>query len=131
MKKALFFLVFLCSIAIVSAQEIEIKKGIISIDGKECLKMTNEDAVSVSFTDMSGNELFFLRFIHDSPYAKLYNKVVFPEQKLSFTSESYIYTKKLLVDKLVKAKVIEDCKINIANLEKFIMKYDENVERPR
>ena len=90
--------------------------------------MSKEDAVSVSFTDMEGNDLIFLRFIHNSKFAKLYTKVTFIDQKLSFTSQSYIYTKKLLIKKLINNNVIQDCKINVANLEKFIMKYDENVE---
>lgn len=91
--------------------------------------MSKEDAVSVSFSDMEGNEIIFLRFIHDSKYAKLYNKVTFVDQKLSFTSQSYIYTKKMLIKKLIKDNVIQDCKINLENLNKFIMKYDENVEK--
>lgn len=116
---------FFCS---TFSQDVDFKKGLVIIDGKECLKMSNEDAVSVSFTDMDGNDLIFLRFIHNSKFGKLYNKVTFIGQKVSFTSQSYIYTKKMLIKKLITNKVIEDCKINEENLEKFIMKYDENVE---
>jgi len=116
---------FFCS---TFSQDVDFKKGIVIIDGKECLKMSNEDAVSVSFTDMDGNDLIFLRFIHNSKFGKLYNKVTFIGQKVSFTSQSYIYTKKMLIKKLITNKVIEGCKINEENLEKFIMKYDENVE---
>ena len=123
-------LVLLLSLFFASSfsQDIDFKKGIVLVDGKECIKMSKEDAVSVSFTDMEGNDLIFLRFIHNSKFAKLYTKVTFIDQKLSFTSQSYIYTKKLLIKKLINNNVIQDCKINVANLEKFIMKYDENVE---
>jgi len=124
-------LVSLLSLLFSSAfcQEIDFKKNIVLVDGKECIKMSKEDAVSVSFSDMEGNEIVFLRFIHDSKYAKLYNKVTFVDQNLSFTSQSYIYTKKMLIKKLIKDSVIQDCKINLENLKKFIMKYDENVEK--
>lgn len=123
-------LVLLLSLFFASSfsQDIDFKKGIVLVDGKECIKMSKEDAVSISFTDMEGNDLIFLRFIHNSKFAKLYTKVTFIDQKLSFTSQSYIYTKKLLIKKLINNNVIQDCKINVANLEKFIMKYDENVE---
>ena len=123
-------LVLLLSLFFASSfsQDIDFKKGIVLVDGKECIKMSKEDAVSISFTDMEGNDLIFLRFIHNSKFAKLYTKVTFIDQKLSFTSQSYIYTKKLLIKKLINNNVIQDCKINVANLEKFIMKYDENAE---
>ncbi|MFN8249218.1 MAG: hypothetical protein U0T68_09725 [Ferruginibacter sp.] len=111
------------------SQEVDFKKNTVLVDGKECIKMSNEDAVSVSYSDMEGNELIMMRFIHGSRYGSVYNKVVFLNEKLSFTSQSYVYTKKMLIKRLVKDKVIENCKINRENLEKFIMKYDENVEK--
>jgi hypothetical protein len=128
MKKILFTVILSMFFYTAFCQDIDFKKGIVLIDGKECIKMSREDNVSISFTDMEGNDLVFLRFIHDSKYAKLYNKITFPGQKLSLTSQSYIYTKKMLIKKLIKDKVIQDCKINLENLEKFILKYDENVE---
>ncbi len=109
-------------------QDIDFKKGVVIINGKECMKMSKEDAVSISFTDMEGNDMIFLRFIHNSKFGKLYNKVTFIDQKISFTSQSYIYTKKLLIKKLIINNVIQDCRINVESLEKFILKYDENIE---
>ncbi len=111
------------------SQDVDFKKNIVLVDGKECIKMSNEDAVSVSYSDMEGNELIMMRFIHGSRYGSVYNKVVFLNEKLSFTSQSYVYTKKMLIKRLVKDKVIENCKINRENLEKFIMKYNENIEK--
>lgn len=111
------------------SQDVDFKKNIVLVDGKECIKMSNEDAVSVSYSDMEGNELIMMRFIHGSRYGSVYNKVVFLNEKLSFTSQSYVYTKKMLIKRLVKDKVIENCKINRENLEKFIMKYDEDIEK--
>ena len=128
MKTNFLIVLVLFSFQSAFSQDIDFKKSIVLIDGKECIKMSNEDAVSISFTDMEGNDLVFLRFIHNSKYGALYTKVTFVSEKLSFTSQTYIYTKKLLIKKLVQNKVIQDCKINRESLEKFIMKYDENVE---
>lgn len=129
MRKILI-IIFLLGVSYSSfSQDVDFKKNIVLVDGKECIKMSNEDAVSVSYSDMEGNELIMMRFIHGSRYGSVYNKVVFLNEKLSFTSQSYVYTKKMLIKRLVKDKVIENCKINRENLEKFIMKYDENVEK--
>lgn len=129
MRKILI-IIFLLGVSYSSfSQDVDFKKNIVLVDGKECIKMSNEDAVSVSYSDMEGNELIMMRFIHGSRYGSVYNKVVFLNEKLSFTSQSYVYTKKMLIKRLVKDKVIENCKINRENLEKFIMKYDENIEK--
>lgn len=129
MKPRLLAMLFLLFCSSAFCQDVDFKKNIVVIDGKECITMSQEDAVSISYADMEGNELLFLRFIHGSKYGSLYNKVTFVDQKLSFTSQSYIYTRKMLIQKLVQNKVIQDCKINLENLQKFILKYDEDIER--
>ncbi|WP_236554692.1 hypothetical protein, partial [Flavobacterium sp. 9AF] len=58
----------------------------------------------------------------------LYNKIIFLDKKLSFTSKSYIFTKKLLIKKLLADKTLNECKLDSEKVEKFVMKYDENVE---
>ena len=58
----------------------------------------------------------------------LYTKVIFVEQKKSFTSKSYIFNKKLLIKKLLSNKVLKDCEINQNKIEKFLIKYDEGIE---
>ena len=110
------------------SQEINIKNDIVTIDGKECLKINDSDPNNVSILDLEGNEIIFLKFIHNSRYARLYNKITFLDQKLTLTSRSYIFTKKLLIKKLLADNTLENCKLNKEKVEKFVLKFDENVE---
>ncbi|MFN8283784.1 MAG: hypothetical protein U0U67_11260 [Chitinophagales bacterium] len=128
MKKISLILALLCTTIIGFSQEIDIKKGIVFIDGKECLKV-NSDPNNVAFSDLQGNEIIFLKFIHDSKYASLYVKVTFLDQKISFTSKSYIFTKKLLIKKLLEDGTLTDCKIVSEKAERFVLKYDEAVDK--
>ena len=128
MRKLFFTGVCMLLTGLAFGQEIDIKNDIVSIDGKECLKISG-GSNDVSISDMEGNEIIFLKFIHDSKYAKLYNKVTFLDQRISFTSKSYIFTKKLLIKKLVADKTLVDCKLNPEKVEKFVLKYDESVEK--
>lgn len=109
------------------SQEIKIKDDIVSIDGKECLKISG-DVNNVSISDLDGNEIIFLKYIHNSRYGSLYNKITFLDKKLSFTSKSYIFTKKLLIKKLLADKTLNECKLDPDKVEKFVLKFDENVE---
>ena len=117
---------FFCYIAF--SQEIKFKDNIILVDGKDCLKVNDSDPNNVSILDLEGNEIIFLKFIHNSRYGMLYNKITFLDQKLTFTSKSYIFSKKLLIKKLLSDKTLENCKLNPEKVEKFVLKYDENVE---
>ena len=129
MKKNIILSVALVMSVAAFGQDVSIKNGLISIDGKVCLKLADKDLNNVSILDLGGHEIIFLRFIHDSKYGSLYNKITFIDQKLSMTSKSYIFTKKLLIKKLAVDNTISDCKLIPENVEKFVMKYDENVER--
>ncbi|WP_284652042.1 hypothetical protein [Flavobacterium terrisoli] len=126
-KKFLLLSFFLLSFTAFS-QEIKIDNDIVTIDGKPCLKIEG-DANNVSFLDMDGNELFFLKFIHNSKYGRVYNKITFLDQKLTFTSQSYVFTKKLLIKKLLADKTLVDCKLDPDKVERFVLKYDENIEK--
>jgi len=126
MKKTLILLTLLC-FSNAFSQKIEIKKDLVYIDGKECLKISG-DSNNVSFSDLDGNEIIFLKFVHDSKYATLYNKITFLGQEVQFTSQSYIFTKKLLINKLVADKTLDNCKLDSEKVKKFAIKYDENVE---
>ena len=96
------------------------------------MKIDVSDANNITFSDLEGNEIVFLKYIHDTKihdtYVSLYNKITFIQQKKSFTSKDYIYTKALLVKRLINEKILENCKINSSKLDVFIMKFDENVE---
>lgn len=110
------------------AQKIEIKKRSIYVDDKECLQLRDGDPNNVSMLDLQGNEIIFLKFVHNTRYGSLYNKVVFPQQGLSFTSRSYIFTRKLLLHKLIGDGTLTDCHIDAEKLKRFILKYDEHVD---
>lgn len=129
MKKNLLTLTFLLLSYIGFSQDIKFKDDFVLIDGKECLKINDSDPNNVSILDLQGNEIVFLKFIHNSRYARLYTKITFLDQKLTFTSASYIFTKKLLIKKLLADNTLENCALNKEKVEKFVMKYDENVER--
>lgn len=109
-------------------QDIVFKKDIISVDGKECLKVNDRDPNNISFMDLAGNEIFFLKFIHNSKYGTLYTKTVFLNQKLTMTVMSYGFTKKLLVKKLLADGTLANCSLVPAKVETFVLKYDENIE---
>lgn len=110
-------------------QDFDIKKNVVYIDGKECLKFQVSDANNITLLDMDGHEIIFLKYIHNTRYATTYNKITFLDQKMSFTSKDYIYTKKLLIKRLLNEGIIKDCKLNTEKIESFVMKFDENVER--
>lgn len=129
MKTKILFILFITIGTFVSAQNITIKKDIIFLDEKQCLKVTSSDPNNVSISDLDGNEIIFLKFIHNSRYASLYNKITFLEQGLTFTSQSYIFNKKLLIKKLIEGGVLNNCKLDENKLKIFVMKYDENIER--
>ncbi len=126
-------LFFLCLFALVCSQksfgqDVAFKKDVMTVDGKECLKVDSHDANHVSFMDLAGNELFFLKFVHNSRYGLLYTKITFLSQKLTFTCMSYGFTKKLLVKKLLADGTLRDCALVPAKVESFVLKYDENIE---
>lgn len=124
-KNYLFLIVLLQSFFIGSAQDVRFKKGIVYVDDKECLKY-DSDANNVSYQSLEGEDLFVLKFIRVGGI--LYTKVVFVESQMHLTSENYIFSKKLLVQKLLKSNVIENCTLNEEKIANFIVKFDEKVE---
>ncbi|MSQ78358.1 MAG: hypothetical protein EXR21_01605 [Flavobacteriaceae bacterium] len=98
------------------------------MDEKECLKVADSDPNNISILDMEGNEIIFLKYLDNTKFGGMYCKVTFLDQKLTFTSKSYMFTKTLLLKKLVLDKTLENCKLNSTKVEKIVLKYDENVE---
>jgi len=110
------------------SQDIDFKKGIIYVDGKECMKY-DSDANTVTFQNLNGDDIMILKFMRpDGSQASLYTKVIFIESRQEFTSQNYIFTKKNLVEKLIKSKAITDCVLIEDKVANFILKYDEKVE---
>jgi len=112
----------------VFAQEVKIKKDVVYVDGVESLNVGG-DMNNVSFYDLEGNEIIFMRYIHDSKYGSLYTKTTFLDINKSFTNMTYIFTKKDLIKKLIENKVLVNGKIDPEKAERFITKYDEQVEK--
>ncbi|MDO6597824.1 hypothetical protein Q4512_12940 [Oceanihabitans sp. 2_MG-2023] len=127
LKHALTILFLMLSISIMQAQKIKIKKGIISVDGTACLS-TDGDPINISFYDTNGEEIIFMKYL-DTKRGENYMKITFLDQKLSLTSKSIIFTRKMLVRRLLSNKVIENCKLNPDKVERFILKFDENIEK--
>ena len=121
-------LIFILFTSITHAQNIKIKKDVVYVDSKEYLTIGGDEN-NVSFYDLNDNEIIFLKYIHDSKYGSLYTKITFLDSKLSFTSKSYIFTKKLLIKKLIQDKTLKNCQLIPEKVERFVLKYDENVEQ--
>ena len=128
MNKLILLLVFLGINLNVFAQEVKIKKDVVYVDGVESLNVGG-DMNNVSFYDLEGNEIVFMRYIHDSKYGSLYTKTTFLDINKSFTNMTYIFTKKDLIKKLIENKVLVNGKIDPEKAERFITKYDEQVEK--
>ncbi len=129
MKKVVLLLIFSLAFTLNGlCQDITFKKNIVLIDGKESLKVDDRDPNNVSFIDLAGNELFFLKFIHNSKYGTLYTKTTFLNQKLTFTAQSYGFTKKLLLKKLLADGTLANGALIPDKVERFVLKYDEKIE---
>lgn len=123
--KKIITLLFLTVSVLGFSQDINFKKGIVSIDGKECLKY-DSSATNVTYQNLNGDDIIILKYIRVN--GLLYNKVIFVESKQEFTSESYIFTKKLLIEKLLKTNTLVDCTLNEEKVRTFVLKFDEKVE---
>lgn len=130
MKKITLLLLMLMSIGILQAQKIKFKKGIVFIDGKECLKYDSSDPNNVVISNLEESQTVYLKFIRTGigQNGGLFTKIIFAEQNKSFTSRSYIFTKKLLINKFLTDGILNDCIFDISKVDTFIMRYDENIE---
>jgi hypothetical protein len=127
MKKS-FSILFLCFSILTFSQDIKFKKGIVYIDDQECLKYEAEGN-NVSFQNLDGDDIISIQYLRpDGTQESLYTKVIFLEYQQELTSKNYIYTKKALVERLLKSKALENCTLNEEKLQSFILKYDEKVE---
>ncbi len=110
------------------AQEIEVKKNIVSIDGKECLKIDKKDLNNVSISDLTGNDLVYLKYADDR-FGRRYNTIIFVAANKSLYTQQFIYVNaKMLIKRLMDNHVLENCIINDAKVDNFITKYNENVQ---
>jgi hypothetical protein len=127
LKHILTTLFLMLSLSIIYSQDIKIKKGDVFIDEVKCLTIDGSP-INFSFYNLEGEEIFILKYIDDNKNGSYYCKVTFLNQKLSFTSKTYIFTKKDLIKKLLQSKVLVNCNLMEDKVENFVLKYDENIE---
>jgi len=127
LKHSLTILFLTLCMSMLQAQKIKIKKGVIYVDGESCLT-TEGYPVNTSFYDLDGDEIIFMKYLENTK-GETYAKVTFLDQKLSLTSKSIVFTRKMLLRRLLASKVIENCKLNPEKVERFILKFDEQVEK--
>src|SRR5690606_1929643 len=129
-KQFIFLIVILVSANDLYSQSVKFKNDKVIVGGEECLIHNSSDANNIEFTTKDGQQTIFLKFIRTGigQNRGLYTKVIFVEQNKSLTSRSFIFSRKLLVNKLLSEKVIVDCEIKDENIDKFIMKYDDKIE---
>ena len=132
MKKLIFLLspLFFLGFTSLFSQDVKIKKDVVYIDGNQCFTIV-DDMVSASFFDESDTEVIYMQWIHNSTYGggETYSKIFFPEQDLSFTHQSYVYTKKMLLKEMLRDRTMKGCEINPEKLIRFVERHDENIER--
>ena len=131
MKKTLLLLLVLFTfVGMANAQKIKFKKGKVLVDGVECLNYDSSDPNQVMISTLDNSQTIFLKSIRTGVGQNdgLYSKVVFAEQKKSLTSRSYIFTRGILVKKLISNKVLDNCTIDPSKMDNFILRYDEQIE---
>lgn len=118
------------AIGVVSAQKVKFKKGDVIIEDVSCLNYERSDANNIEISTKDGSQTILLKYIRTGvgPNEGLYTKITFVEQEKSLTTRSQQFTKKRLVKKLLEEGLIVDCQFNEEELDKFIMKYDEQIE---
>jgi len=134
MKKTILLLTLLIGMfQVTQAQKIKFKKGVVSVDGIPVMNYES-DVQTTELTSLDDKNTILLKNIRESEYTngEVYSKITFAEQKKSLTSKSYIFTRKALIKKLLKNKIIDaDGNFNPSKIDKFIMKYDEKIESPK
>ncbi len=131
MKKIIFLLLFSVGTSgLIQAQKIKFKNNKVLVDKVECLSYDSSDPNNVVISTLDDSQTIFLKFIRPGigRNGGLFTKIIFVEQEKSFTSKSFIFSKSLLVKKLINDKVIKDCAFDESKIDKFITRYDENIE---
>lgn len=108
------------------AQDVNLKKGIVYVDDKECLKYEGKENPGYTFTNQAGDELFFIGFASD--YKGTYWRVTFLKQKTKMTYRVAFISKKAFIQRMVKDGLLNNCNLNEEKLENFIAKYNERIE---
>jgi len=126
--KLIVAIVFICISSFSFSQEVKLKKGIVYIDGIECMKY-DVDTNFTTFSNMNGEEIMYIQYVKpETAGIEIYTKVGFTATEEYFTTVSFLYWKKDLIVNLLKSNAIVDCKLVPEKLKHFILKNDEKVE---
>ena len=130
MKNIFIALIFSFASAAVFGQDIDFKKGVVYIDGKETFKYEGSDLKgSFSFSNLQGEEVIFMQTEQSIRNSRdLHWKIVFLKEKRTLMTKYNIPTKKSLFQKLVKDGVLVNGAIVADKLDAFFAKYEEHVE---
>ena len=133
MKKITLLLLMLFSIGFLQAQKIEFKNGLVYIYGKQCLKYDNSDPNNILISTLDESQTIFLKYIRVEVCDKIvfYSKIIFVEPNKSFEAMAYNFTKRLLIQKLLKNEVLglSDCTFDFSKLDRFILRYEEDISK--
>ncbi len=128
MKQILTIAFFIFSASMVYSQEVQFKKGMVTIDGKECLKYDGSEMSGISYYNLAGEELFFVDYKRGGPRNVMYWIITFMKDKIRMTNTS-LMSRKDIVAKLVKNGAITNCDINSEKLSNFVLKFDEQIDK--
>ena len=111
------------------AQKIKFKKGVVTVDGEECLKYSTSLS-NITISSLDESQTIYIKYIRTGVGESdgLFTKIIFVEQEKSFTSKSVIFTKKYLVKRLIQDNVIKECEFDKSKIDRFMMLYDEKIE---
>ena len=125
MKKIIVLLIIVLPFTLLKAQNIKFKKGIVYIDGVECLKYDNSAAIV--FTNMDETQTVILKYIRKKN-KDFYTKVIFVEQRKSLITKTKTFSKKYLIKRFLKDGVLNDCDFDDSKIDFFILKYEEGID---
>ena len=109
-----------------SAQDIKIKKNVVSIDTEDYLTFMG-DLNGTTFSDLKGNDLFFLSYHTNTETTPAYTKVIFLKEKKIMTNMNLVLTRKALIKTLIENKALVDGKLNEDGIDIFILKFHEQI----
>ncbi|HLP50065.1 MAG TPA: hypothetical protein VK154_04230 [Chitinophagales bacterium] len=129
MKTTLLSALFMLLTAPLFSQDIDYdkKKSVVLVDTKECLKYDGKEVPGVTYSTLTGEELFFIAFARDV-LERTYWRVTFLKSKREMTYRVNFASKKSFLAKAVKDGLLKDCTLNEDKLDSFIVKYDERIE---
>ena len=118
-------IIFACA-NFTSAQGIKIKKNVVYIDALDYLTYGG-DLNGTTFSDLDGNDLFFISYHTKTETNPAYTKVIFLKEKKIMTNMNIVLTRKALIKTLIENRALVDGKLNEDGIDIFILKFHEQI----